>query len=355
MIAVAGIASCSKNNDTGKGDEVSLKVATYNVDGLPVYIPVGDGFIGRFIKNLKAADSRMDDDYNLYINEDGPGNEGSKSISANIARRGWDVFGLNEDFNYHTEIWSELGGYSKGTYQGGFFVEKEMYSSLLEKFMDQKPLFEIDGLELGVNNDCCTMSGEVMVPWNPDAVYGYLSHGDDKLTKKGFRYYQVTVEKSGTRATVDFIVLHADAGGASEDIAVREKAYDQLTEFIKDIKTGNPLIIMGDWNTRYRRDKFKELFIDKLNSIDGINVRDAWVEYNNGGVYPQYGSAEDDGRTDRSKEEELDKILFLNREESPVELKLVSTGNVVDFVDGNGKQLSDHLPVEASFRIVTKN
>lgn len=351
LAAVTFIASCAKEE---KVDEINIRVATYNVDGLPVYIPLGDGVMGRFVKEIAPAGTRVDEDYNLYINEDGPGGNGSLRIAANISDRGWDIFGFNEDFNYHTEICSGLNGYSMGTYQGGFFVNQSMYVSLLEKFNNQKPLFEIDGLEFGVKGNSCTMSGEVIVPWNPDAVYGYISNGSDELTRKGFRYYQVLVKKSGVEASVDFIILHTDAGSAAEDIAAREKAYDQLLEFIKGIKTGNPLILMGDWNTKYYRDNFKGLFIDKLNSIDGINVRDAWVEYCNGGVYPQYGGSADSGKTDEVVEEKLDKILFLNRSDSPVELKLVSTENIVDFVNDDGKQLSDHLPVEASFRIVKR-
>ena len=327
----------------------SLRVATFNVDGLPVSLNVGS-LIAKFIKN-NVSGIRVDDDDNVYINETGPGVEGSKALSAGIAAKDWDVFGMNEDFNYHDEVWSCLGDYSRGTHQGGFEASGLEYVALVVKALAQKPLFSIDGLEFGVKKACCTMSGEKIVSWNSNAVYGYFTNDNDGLTKKGFRYYKVTVNKDGIKAQVDFIILHADAGDAAEDIKARENGFAQLLDFVKNLKSTDPLIMMGDWNSRYYRDDFKALFIDKLNAIEGISVRDSWVECNNGGVYPDYAGAAT--RADGTWEE-LDKILFLNRDEASVTLEVVSEGNVVDFVDGNGKQLSDHYPAEAEFRLIVK-
>lgn len=327
----------------------SLRVATFNVDGLPVSINVGS-LIADFVKK-NVSGIRVDDDDNVYINETGPGVEGSKALSAGIAAKDWDVFGMNEDFNYHDEVWSCLGDYSRGTYQGGFEAKWYDYLGLIGKALLQQPLFSIDGLEFGVNSGF-SISYEDIVSWNSNAVYGYFTNDNDGLTKKGFRYYTVDVDKDGISTQVDFIILHADAGDAAEDIEARENGYAQLLKYVKNLKSTAPLIMMGDWNTRYYRDDFKSLFIDQLNAIEGISVCDAWVECNNGGVYPDY-----DGAATRSTDgtwEELDKILFLNRDEAPVTLEVVSEGNVVDFVDGNGKQLSDHYPAEAEFRLVVK-
>ncbi|MCQ2176569.1 MAG: hypothetical protein MJY41_01360 [Bacteroidales bacterium] len=329
-----------------------LKVATFNVDGLPVSLPLGS-IIGRFVKSLDISGVRVDDDYNVYINEEGPGVEGSKALSKAIADKHWDVFGFNEDFNYHNEVWSCLDGYSRGKYQGGFEADGLEYVALVAKALIQQPLFAIDGLEFGVKSDCFSMSGEKIVSWNSNAVYGYYSNDNDGLTKKGFRYYKVAVNKDGISAQVDFIILHADAGDEAEDIKARENGYAQVLDFVKGLDSTAPLIMMGDWNTKYYRDNFKALFIDKLNAMKGISVRDAWVECCNGGTYPEYGVQ---GMNQRPVEtrEELDKILFLNRDASPVRLEVVSMDNVSDFIDTDGSQLSDHYPAEAEFRLVVK-
>ena len=217
----------------------------------------------------------------------------------------------------------------------------------------QQPLFSIDGLEFGVKKTSGSMIGkEDIVPWNSNAVYGYFTNDNDGLTKKGFRYYQVIVKKDGITAQVDFIILHADAGDAAEDIEARENGFAQLLTYVKGLNSKAPLIMMGDWNSKYYRDDFKRLFIDELNKIKGISVCDAWVECNNGGVYPDRADAAT--RSADGTWEELDKILFLNRDEAPVTLEVVSEGNVVDFVDGSGKQLSDHYPAEAEFRLIVK-
>ncbi len=330
----------------------SLRVATFNVDGLPVSINVGSLIAGFVRDNVPGI--KVDDDNNVYINETGPGVEGSKALSAGIAAKDWDVFGMNEDFNYHEQVWSCLGAYSQGKHQGGFEAKWYEYPGLLIKAAVQQPLFSIDGLEFGVKKACCSMSGENIKSWDSNAVYGYFTNDNDGLTKKGFRYYKVIVNKDGISAQVDFIILHADAGDAAEDIKARENGFAQLLNFVKELDSKAPLIMMGDWNSRYYRDDFKALFIDKLNAVDGFSVRDSWVECNNGGKYPEYAGTADRGPSSAAGHEELDKILFLNRDNAPVTLEVVSEGNVVDFVDGNGKQLSDHYPAEAEFRLIVK-
>lgn len=330
-----------------------LKVATFNVDGLPVSIPMGCA-LGSFVRWLNVSGVTVDDNNNVFINETGPGSEGSDALGAGIAGKGWDVIGFNEDFNYHEEIWRHLrDGYSQGTYKGGFEACGLEYAVLMVKALAQKPLFDIDGLEFGVKKDGFSIKEEMIVPWNPDAVYGYYTNYNDGLTRKGFRYYKVDVRKDGIAAQVDFIILHADAGDTSEDANARACGYTQLLSFIEGLDSTAPLIMMGDWNTLYYRYDFKSLFIDKLNATSGFSVRDAWVECCNGGIYPEYKS-EEAGSTDPARRENLDKILFLNRDKAPIALEVVSMDNVTDFTKADGTQLSDHYPAEAEFRLIVK-
>ena len=72
----------------------TFTAATYNVDGLPQSISL------------------------IPINADGPGSDGTKSISQKIAEKGWDIIGFAEDFEYHTELTSALGDYTFGTHRG---------------------------------------------------------------------------------------------------------------------------------------------------------------------------------------------------------------------------------------------
>ncbi len=325
-----------------------LRVATFNVDGLPVYVSLGS-VLGAFVRSLNIPDRRIDDDNNIYINEDGPGARGSRELGKAISGKDWDVFGLNEDFNYHNEIWASLERYYRGTYLGAFEASGLEYLALVARVAAQQPLFEIDGLEFGVRSDFFSIDAERIVPWNSDAVYGYFTNDSDELTKKGFRYYSVAVNKDGISTRVDFIIMHADAGSAPEDKKARENGYTQILNFIKGLYSTAPMILMGDWNTRYFRDNFKALFIDKLNEIQGISVSDAWVECHNGGIYPEYGSA-----SAEKAEDKLDKILFLNRDNSPVALEPVSMDYLPGIVDADGKQISDHRPAEAEFRILVK-
>lgn len=340
---------CCSNGNEHRLQVDRICVATMNVDGLPVSIPLGD--YGNLIKELVPSfPIEIDEDNNMIVNPGGPGAEGSRRIGKKIREKNWDVFGLNEDFNYHDEIWSSLDGYSMGRYMGRF--EGEL-GDIFQKVLLNKRLFDIDGLEFGAKSQY-KVSGEVIRPWIPEAVYGYLTNSQDSLTMKGFRYYQVRLDE---QATVDFIVLHADAGMYKEDIKAREAAFGQLYDFIaKEIVTDNPLVIMGDFNCFYKRDRLKELFIDRLNAADDLVAGDAWVEKNNGNVYPACGqeSADDDHMDVTEKSEMLDKIIYVNRKNAPIKLRLESVSNVLGFTDEDGKQLSDHHPIEAAFAVERK-
>lgn len=313
-----------------------ISVATYNVDGLPVSYPLeGYGLILKPISSLLHLN--IDEDFNLEINPGGPGAENSELIGKKISERGWDVFGLNEDFNFHEEIWKSLDGYNQGRYMGSFGGDK---GDVLRKVLAKKRLFDIDGLEFGARKKF-RMDGEVIRPWIPEAVFGYLTNDSDSLTVKGFRYYQVHIDE---QTAIDFIVLHADAGSAVGDILAREAAMGQLYDFIKtEVDSVNPLVIMGDFNCRYSRDNLKGLFIDRLNADPALKAADAWIEMKNAGTASLLDQTE-----------MLDKIIYVNRQNAPVALRLVSASNVLDFVDEDGKQLSDHHPLEATFDIIRR-
>lgn len=321
-----------------------IRVATYNVDGLPIVVPLGT--YGDFIKQLlPEAPIELDDDNNLIVNADGPGEKGSRMIGENIREKDWDVFGLNEDFNYHEEIWNSLAEYTSGTFLGRF--EGEL-SDVLRRVLARKTVAETDGLQIGVRKPY-DVSGELIRPWNPDALNGYLTHSQDSLARKGFRYYQVSFDRN---TTIDFIVLHADAGTSRGDILAREAAFGQLYSFItEEIRSDNPLIVMGDFNSMYERDRLKSLFIDRLNIEAGLEASDVWVEKMNGGAFPEYDPSNYTGSVVTESSEMLDKIIYVNRRNAPFRLRLESADNVFGFEHEDGRDLSDHHPIEAVFVI----
>lgn len=337
-------AGCNKDDLEEISSIEHITVATMNVDGLPLSVNLGN--LVYYLKDI--VPSEHFDGTTLLINPDGPGIEGSIQIGQKIQSKGWDIFGFNEDFNFHSQIWSALGGYSEGTYSGA--IDSINLLGLFSKFMLNEFLFDSDGLEFGVKK-AYSVEKEVICPWNSDALYGYVTNCNDRLTTKGFRYYQVLLDK---KTGIDFIILHADAGGFSEDRQARENGLKQLYDFITlNVTTKNPLVIMGDFNCLYARDRLKELFIDSLNANSEFEVCDVWVQYCNGGVYPEYMEQYpvDSILHINKTSEMLDKIIYLNRKDSPIRLRLDSTVNVFDFTRVNGKQLSDHYPLQASFYI----
>lgn len=319
IIALTATAASAQKN--------TLLIGTYNVDGLPQEVG------------------------GIPIKPDGAGPEKSPIMGQKIAERGWDVAGLNEDFNYHAEVSSGMPGYTFATHQGKFEYSAEAVIGIVMGTWR----FPIDGLML-CTAEGVTATNENAVPWRNDAVYGYLDHYQDSLTMKGFRSYTVTVGDKD----VDVMILHADAGYDHLDRNARINSMDQICEYIESLNSTNPLIVMGDFNNLYFRDNMKELFIDRLNKAEGLDVHDCWVDFINNGVYPehQYPAPDDDDpkwndddMPFTEKSETLDKIIYINRASSAYQLVLKNYQILMNFTDEEGKQLSDHKPIEAEFEI----
>ncbi len=306
FLAVAiGVSAQNQNRE--------IKVATFNVDGLP--------------PTLSAVG------LTININPEGPQEKYTKVIAQKLMEKSWDVVGLNEDFNYHDVLTSNLSGYQVMTHGGRFEASALIALGILARTYR----FKTDGLGLLVKQPMRAYN-EYIKAWND--CYGYLDHDNDSLTLKGFRHYEVDVDD---QVTLDFIVLHADAHGAEQDRQARVKQMAQLMDYVESsIKCNHPLIIMGDFNTRYDLQDLKGMVLDRLNNNKSIDARDAWQEYL------------------RSKEhgnipEMLDKIIYVNRQKSDFKLILKEFGNGYDFLRDDGTALSDHYPAYATFEIEDKN
>ena len=54
----------------------------------------------------------------VTLNEDGPQSAGTKKISTYLNNKAYDIMGFSEDFNFDTELRSNMSGYTWGTHRG---------------------------------------------------------------------------------------------------------------------------------------------------------------------------------------------------------------------------------------------
>ena len=167
-------------------------------------------------------------------------------------------------------------------------------------------------------------------------------NGTDCLTPKGFTASRVRLAEG---VYVDLYNLHTNAGVSDADLAARRANITQLTRYVERHSAGNAVIVAGDTNTRYTRtgDNIREL-------ADTLGLTDAWVERVRGGVRPEAGSPALVCQTNAPTQdcEVVDKILY--RSSAFVELRLADYRNDhADFLDEDGRMLSDHYPHTAGF------
>ena len=296
----------------------TFTAATYNVDGLPKKISL------------------------FTINGDGPGSDGTKNISKKIASDNWDFVGFSEDFAYHTELTSSLSGWTFGKYRGN--ISSKALSSTIDT----------DGLGFAARNATCSFSNENIVKFTSSS--GGLTSGANTCIKKGFRHYVMTLA-DGTQ--IDVIITHMNtySSSGSGHINAQHAQLKQIAQYVNSIR-GNkrPIIIMGDTNCRYTRHDFQTYFWGVLNS--DLVAKDPWVEYQWDGVYPTYGGKSlmvsdatgTDSKTDiicenTQKGEVVDKIIYINNPDSPVQIK--ANGYLRDYDGYNG--LADHMPIVVEF------
>ena len=288
----------------------TFNVAAMNVDGLPTSI------------------------LGITLNPDGHGAEGTLAISRKLATMGYDIIGVSEDFNYHQQLMTYLSNYNFGTYRGG--ITAGGYQANIS--------FDTDGLELFWRKDF-VVTNEAFYGWNQK--YGKFTNGADELIDKGFRYYQVTIHDT---LSIDLYIVHMDAEVDAQDLAARWSQWSQLASMIISSNNGRPIIVMGDTNSRYTRDRIIDNFIAPLEADGRFTVRDAWIEKEYDGVYPEFG-------TDAlmvwdlgfQKGEVVDKVFYINNTASNYALSANYYLQDTSFVDSTGTPLADHWPIVVEF------
>lgn len=316
------------------------------------------------------------------INSDGPGSNGTKTISNIMNGIGYDFIAVSEDFEYHDELANGMTNYNMGTYRGSVSIGKN----------------NTDGLCFFWKKNGITATGETMVEF--DEAYGGLDGGANTLIAKGFRHYVVTVAEG---VTVDVYITHMNTfgdGGNTEDdpwVHAQLSQLRQLRDYVvaKAKENKRPAIIMGDTNMRYTRHQIVENLINPVTS-EGLQIVDPWVEFHRGGIYPTWntkslmisskyaGDVENDILcADDQRGEVVDKMWYINVPDAAIQLKATSCINDVEHFakgsetvsysgvtveDANGNILSnqdvsytkvngyaDHFPVVVSFEYTYGN
>ena len=291
--------------------EETFTATALNVDGLPQKIL---GFI--------------------EVNPDGPGSDGTKLISQYLAKKGYDIIGVSEDFNYHGSLMSALSDdYDSGTVRATLSLWNLNYP------------FDTDGLNLIWKKNKVSADNENWTPWTETT-----NDEGNQYIKKGFRHYDLTIVEG---IVIDLYVLHMDAG---EAISSRQAQWKQLATAINAADSKRPKIILGDTNSRWTREDINTYFTKIIN---GYTMSDAWVELCRNNIYPNTSMGDITDQSDPanfSNYEVVDKIIYLNPSaaDTPL-LKAESFCIEQDYTYGavqgtnNTQALGDHRPVVVDF------
>lgn len=307
----------------------TLSVATLNVDGLPQKILFFD------------------------VNATGPGATYTPLISQYLASKNYDIIGVQEDFNFDSQLCSALndgyqhdewsGGIANGT--GGFGLGNVKYSC--------------DGL-LTFWKTNITMKATVRTNWHQ--AYGKFDHCWDDMVTKSFRRYEMLLA-GGTEVVV--YNLHMDASDDPDglvdtdtegDRAARRSQWIQLRDDIIARMDQRPVLVIGDTNSFYSSDDLEQVFIKAIEETGMATVGDVWVELALGGKYPeaQESNMADDGTLigwKHDKDEWLDKILYINPTQGSKLRPLAVTLDREGFLREDGTPLCDHYPLAATFEV----
>lgn len=228
---------------------MEIKIATYNIDGLPEKIDLRQ--LPWPLKPISWLYKAFRGTTCVTINDNKNKAAKTKEISRRLYALGAVIIAVQEDFNYHDELMSHFPVYERGNHSGGITIDNLRWFPY--------PRFKADGLNIIANPAYSILMDEHIEPWKKS--HGYFGHANDKLTTKGFRYYSVKTPSTW----IDVFVVHMDADfydpvkcpDVSKDVAARRSQFEQLANTINLLEAGDPLIVMGDFNSyqRYEWDK----------------------------------------------------------------------------------------------------
>lgn len=266
-----------------EGVSGQLKIANYNVDGLP--IPP------QFSSTNKDTVAT------------------TKEIAKQLNAMSLDIVGVQEDFEFHPMLKKGLA-MTDATYSNGgtgtgsgcnIFSSRKIYNSGRES-------------------------------WNE--AYGIFDAGSDELTPKGVVYSTIDL---GNGAYVDIYDCHIDAFDDEGSTKAKRSQYEQLQSLIeKHSGKNHAVIVMGDMNAYFNMESgiyMRELLVDQS------GFKEAWVETNLAGDYEtwKYDGQYNCGRW--GVWDSAEKIFY--RSSQAVTLEAESS-SYVNLTYEEGKNLSDH-------------
>ncbi|KAI8825910.1 Endonuclease/exonuclease/phosphatase [Fimicolochytrium jonesii] len=238
------------------------------------------------------------------------GNPSKNTAAMGQRIRNWDHVHVQEDFNYHATLYANDNHPYRTATSGGVPFGSGL--NTVSKYNWEK--FQ-------------------RIKWSKC----YINEADC-LTPKGFTFMRLKLTPT---AAIDVYNLHMDAGSQPGDITARNSNFAQVTSFITANSAGNAVIVMGDTNSRYTRAGETISQFTKSN-----NLTDAWVQHARGGVAPPVGDAVVCGTVPAAECEVVDKILYRSGDKVTLNARSFAY-RYNEFLDAEGKMLSDHFPLEA--------
>ena len=217
------------------------------------------------------------------------GNPSENSVAMGEYFNDYDLVSVQEDFAYHDELTSKITlPYATET-SGNVPLGDGM------NLFSNYPLYET-----------------TRIKWNDS--YGFITNGADQMTPKGILYSAIEIADG---YYIDVYDIHTDADTDDGSMAARESNLKQLAEYINTRSVGKAVIVIGDTNCRYTRDKIAE------SVLDPCGLTDVWVEYMRDGVAPEYGADAliDSDNRNSADNEVVDKIWY--RSGSNIDLQAV--------------------------------
>lgn len=220
---------------------MEIKIATYNVDGLPEQIDLRQ--LPWPLKPVSWLYKAFRGTTCVTINDNKNKAVSAKEISRRLYALGADIIAVQEDFNYNDELMSHFPVYERGNHSGGITIDNLRWFPY--------PRFKADGLNIIANPAYAILMDEHIESW--EKSHGYFTHANDKLTTKGFRCYTVVI---ANRIPVFIFIVHMDADfytpkhpDVGKDVAARKSQFEQLARRINLTPNYVPTIIMGDFNS----------------------------------------------------------------------------------------------------------
>jgi len=215
FLSCAGFRSAAETKEP-----VSFTVRVQNVDGLPIPAVFDEDH-----KSVPFAQIK---------------------IGQLLNQCGCDVVCVQEDFQYHSILASQMTNYPYKTLTSGGVPGGDGLN-----VFSRYPIYNI-----------------VRVAWEDSC--GVLDNYSDALTPKGFM--RVTVDVNGN--CVDIYNIHLDAGSSEDDHRAKQNQLNQLYAFIEENSKDRPVAIAGDFNLEIHEDGsegYVQTFIE-------TGYKDAWAE-----------------------------------------------------------------------------